>query len=111
MWEKAACLVADEESITTAPGLSHAIMVASFTCPQKPYLVNMMAKGKMTCDCLNYKTRSLCLHVLAVAEKSSLLADLMEWFTTTNQGMSDTKYNSDRLLNTVPQLLYASTQT
>ena len=61
-------------------------MVASFTSPQKPHLVNIMAKGKMTCDCLNYKTRSLCSHVLAVAEKSALLADLIEWFTSTNQG-------------------------
>ena len=68
MWEKAACLVADEESVTTAPALSHAKMVASFTCPQKPHLVNTMAKGKMTCDCLNYKTRFLCSHVLAVTE-------------------------------------------
>ena len=39
MWEKAACLVADEKSITTAPGLSHAKMVASFTCPQSLILL------------------------------------------------------------------------
>ena len=86
IWEKAACLVADEKSIANAPGLSDAKMVASFTFPQKPHLVNIVAKGKMTCDCLNYKTRSLCSHVLAVAEKSGLLADLIEWFTSTNQG-------------------------
>jgi len=46
MWEEVACLVADEESITNAPGLSDTQMVASFTCPQKLHLVNIMAKGK-----------------------------------------------------------------
>ena len=68
MWEKAACLVADEKAIMDAPGLSDAKMVASLTCPQKPHLVCIMANGKMTCDCLNYKTKFLCSHVLAVAE-------------------------------------------
>ena len=40
----------------------------------------------MTCDCLNYKTKFLCSHVLAVAEKSTVLVDLIEWYTSTNQG-------------------------
>ena len=45
-----------------------------------------MANGKMTCDCLNYKTKFLCSHVLAVAEKFTALVDLMEWYTRINQG-------------------------
>ena len=39
MWEKAACLVVDEGSITAAPGLLNAKMFASFSCPQSLMLL------------------------------------------------------------------------
>ena len=85
MWEKAARLVADDGSITAAPGLPNAKMVASFSCPQKPHVVAILANGKMTCDCLNFKPKSLCSHTLAVAEKSGALAQLLQWYISTNQ--------------------------
>ena len=86
MWEKAACLVADEKSITAAPGLPNAKMVASYSCPQKPHVVTVLASEKIMCDCLNYKSRSICAHALAVAEKSGELVQLLQWYKRTNQG-------------------------
>ena len=58
-------------------------MVASFSCPEKLHVVS--DSGKMTCDCLNYKAKSLCSHTLAVAEKSGNLVHLLEWYSCTNQ--------------------------
>ena len=86
MWEKAARLVVDEKSITAAPGLPNAKMVASYSCPKKPHVVTVLASGKIMCDCLNYKSRSICAHALAVAEKSGELVQLLQWYKRTNQG-------------------------
>ena len=86
MWQKAACLVGDSKAITDAPCLPDSKMVASYTTPQQPHVVDIMAKGKISCNCLNYTTKSLCSHVLAVAEKSSILPELLVWFKATNQG-------------------------
>ena len=85
MWKKAAHLVVDEGSITAAPGLPNARMVASSSCPQKPHVVAVLDSGKMTCDCLNYRSKSLCSHTLAVAEKSGELVRLLELYNRTNQ--------------------------
>ena len=60
-------------------------MVVSYTTPKKPHLVTMFASGKVTCDCLNYSTKSLCSHSLAVAQKNGVLALLLHWYTQTNQ--------------------------
>jgi len=85
MWEKAAGLVVDERSITAALGLPNGKMVASFSCPQKPHVATVLASGKMTCDSLNYKSKSLCAHSLEVAEKSGKLVQLLQWYNRTNQ--------------------------
>ena len=85
MWDKAASLVANENSVTDAPGLPNSKMVASFTDPRKPHLVSVLDSGKVTCDCINYTTKSLCSHALAVAEKSGLLMELLQWYTRTNK--------------------------
>ena len=85
MWKKAAHLAVDEGSITPAPGLPNSKMVASFSCPEKPHVVAVLDSGKITCDCLNYKSKSLCSHTLAVAEKSGELVRLLQWYNRTNQ--------------------------
>ena len=85
MWDKAASLVANEKSITDAPGLSNSKMVASSSNPRKPHLVSLLDKGKITCDCINYTNKSLCSHTLAVAEKSGLLMELLQWYARTNK--------------------------
>ena len=85
MWDKAASLVADNEAIVNAPGLSNSKMVVSYTTPKKPHLVTMLTSGKVTCDCLNYSTKSLCSHSLAVAQRYGVLAKLLQWYTQTNQ--------------------------
>ena len=85
MWDKAASLVVNEKSITDAPGLSNSKMVASSSNPRKPHLVSLFDKGKVTCDCINYTNKSLCSHTLAVAEKSGLLMELLQWYTRTNK--------------------------
>ena len=78
MWDKAASLVANKKSVTDAPGLQNSKMIASFTDPRKPHLVSVLDSGKVTCDCINYTTKSLCSHALAVAEKSGLLMELLQ---------------------------------
>ena len=55
-------------------------------CPKKPHVVTVLASGKIMCDCLNYKSRSICVHALAVAEKSGELIQLLQWYKHTNQG-------------------------
>ena len=80
-------------------------MVASFTTPQKPHLVTTFSNGKVTCDCLNYSTKSLCVHVLATAQKLGVLQSLLDWYKTTNKqpnlwslarSSSVTKHPSDK---------------
>ena len=85
MWDKAASLVVNEKGITDAPGLSNSKMVVSSSNPRKPHLVSLLDKGKVTCDCINYTNKSLCSHTLAVAEKSGLLMELLQWYTRTNK--------------------------
>ena len=60
-------------------------MVASVSCPAKPHLVNVLKCGKLTCDCLNYQSKSLCSHVIATAESIGELRSLISWFKRTNQ--------------------------
>ena len=40
----------------------------------------MFISGKITCDCLNYTTKSLCAHVLATAQKNGVLKNLLDWY-------------------------------
>lgn len=54
-------------------------MVVSYSSPRKPHLVTMFSNGKITCDCLNYVTKSLCAHTLATAEKNGVLKNLLDW--------------------------------
>ena len=75
MWNKAAKLLVEKDTVTNAPGLKSSKMVASQSNPRKPYIVSFFANGKFTCDCLNYSTKSICSHVLATAEKLNLLKD------------------------------------
>ena len=77
MWSEASELVAKEANITDAPGLPNSKMVVSFTSPRKPHLVTTFTNRKVTCDCLNYSTKSLCAHVLATAQKLGVLQSLL----------------------------------
>lgn len=63
-------------------------MVCSYSKPQKPHLVTFFLNGKVTCDCLNYSTKSICAHALATAEKVGLLSKLVEWYKKTNKGVN-----------------------
>ena len=83
MWIKASQLIAKGNSITDAPGLSCSKMVYSSTNPKKPHLVTYYKNGKVTCDCLNYTTKYICAHTLAVAEVSHLLPSFIEWYKGT----------------------------
>lgn len=85
MWSKAAGLVADETAITSAPGLRDSRMVISFSSPRKPHLVTMCSNGKISCDCLNYASKSLCAHVLATAQKNCVLKNLLDWHKRENK--------------------------
>ena len=84
MWDKAAVLH-HEKLISDVPGYADGKMVASKSCPGKPHLVSSLKSGKFTCDCINYKSKSLCSHVIAVAESTSALPSSISWFTCTNQ--------------------------
>jgi len=85
MWSKASELVAKAANITDAPGLPNSKMVVSLTSPQKPHLVTTFSNGKVTCDCLNYSTKSLCAHILATAQKPGVLQSLLDWYKATNK--------------------------
>ena len=85
MWSKAAELVADETAITGAPGLRDSRMVISYSSPRNPHLVTMLGNGKITCNCTNYATKSLCSHVLATAQKNGVLKDLLGWHKDENK--------------------------
>ena len=52
-------IVHDETAITSALGLCDSRMVISYSSPRKPHHVTMFSSGKVTCDCLNYTTKSL----------------------------------------------------
>ena len=88
MWKKASELVSEPNCITAAPGLATSRMVRSYSKPQKPHLVTFFKNGKVTCDCLNYSTKSICAHALATAEKVGLLSKLVEWYKKTNKGVN-----------------------
>ena len=79
MWIKASQLIAKGNSIADAPGLSCSKMVYSYSNPKKPHLVTYYKNGKVTCDCLNYTTKYICAHTLAVAEVSQILPSFIEW--------------------------------
>ena len=36
----------------------------SITHSEKPHLVSVFKSGKASCDCLNYKSKSLCAHTI-----------------------------------------------
>ena len=84
MWSKASELIAKEANITAALGLPNSKMVVSLTSPRKPHHVTTFSNGKVTCDCLNYSTKSLCAHVLAIAQKLGVLQSLLDWYKATN---------------------------
>lgn len=65
MWRKASHLVAKGNAITDAPGLQSCKMVYSSTNPKKPHLIRYYKNGKLTCECLNYTTKSICAHTLS----------------------------------------------
>ena len=77
MWEKA-CMLHHHELISDVPGHPSGKMVASLSCPEKPHLVNVLKCGKLTCDCLNYQSKSLCSHVIATAESIGELRSLLK---------------------------------
>lgn len=73
MWNKAAVLY-HKKLISDVPGYADGKMVASKSSPGKPHLVSCLKSGKFTCDCINYKSKSLCSHVIAVAESTGALS-------------------------------------
>ena len=84
IWNKAAVLY-HKKLISDVPGYADGKMVANKSSPGKPHLVSCLKSGKFTCDCINYKSKSLCSHVIAVAESTGALPSLISWFTRTNQ--------------------------
>jgi hypothetical protein len=79
VWNKAAKIVGDKNSITNAPGLNSSKMVVSYSNPRKPHIVTHYANGKFTCDCQNYLTKNLCAHALATAESLHQLSTFIQW--------------------------------
>ena len=64
-------------------------MVTSYSNPLKPHLVSFaMTNGKFTCDCYNGKSKRICAHTLATAERMGLLPKFMTWYKTEVKGLS-----------------------
>lgn len=64
MWEKASTLL-HRNFVSNVPGMPNGKMVPSTNTPHKPHIVTAV-KGD-TCDCINYKSKSMCSHVIASA--------------------------------------------
>jgi hypothetical protein len=84
MWEKA-CKLFHNSLVSDIPGMPNGEIVASNSTPQKPHIVSVLQCGKFTCDCVNYKSKHLCSHVIASAESCGKLSSLLNWFSRTNQ--------------------------
>ena len=67
-WRKAKKLLNTTGSICKAPGMTNAMCIASDT-GDRPHIVSRNKKGDLMCDneCLAWKSKKLCSHVLAVA--------------------------------------------
>ena len=79
MCAKAKELTETEGAITLAPGqCPTARMVLSHT-GKRPHLVTPKRKGGFACDddCPQYCSSGLCSHVIAVAENTGMLSDLV----------------------------------
>ena len=55
-------------------------MVTSYSNPTKPHLVSFFSNGKLSCDCFNCKSKHICSHILATAEKLGLLPKFIAWY-------------------------------
>ena len=79
-WRKAEKLLNTTGSICKAPGMTNAMCVASDT-GGRPHIVSRSKKGDLICDneCLAWKSKKLCSHVLAVAEEWKCLDEFLSW--------------------------------
>jgi hypothetical protein len=81
MWEKASLLYY-HKLISDIPGCVNGKMVASVSSPDKPHNVTVLKSGKFTCGCLNYKSKNLCAHEIAV------VCTLVDWYKQSGQGLN-----------------------
>ena len=79
-WKKAEQLLNTAGSICKAPGMSNAMCVASDT-GVRPHIVSRNKNGDLLCDneCLAWKSKKLCSHVLAIAEEWRCLDQFLSW--------------------------------
>ena len=80
--EKATEILRDKNAITCAPVEGIARMVKSKSNPTRPHIVQVLKKGKITCDenCLMWMSLKLCAHCVAVAMKLDCLNDFVHWY-------------------------------
>ena len=84
IWSKAIKLVSKENAIVNAPGTDTVKICASYST-NRPHIVTMYENGKITCDCKNNESLTLCSHAIAVAEKGGCLQRLIDWYKQTKQ--------------------------
>lgn len=76
-WENAD-LIIGKNGVTAAPGTVNTKVVMSLTNPNKPHFVRIKdGARKFECDCIGFKTRSLCAHTIAVARGTGKLEHLV----------------------------------
>jgi hypothetical protein len=71
---KKACKLFHNSLVSDIPGMPNGEIVASNSTPQKPHIVSVLQCGKFTCDCVNYKSKHLCSHVIVSAESCGTLS-------------------------------------
>lgn len=79
MCAKAKELTETDEAITLAPGQSPLVRMVLSRTGKRPHLVTPKRKGGFACDdgCPHYCSSGLCSHVIAVAESTDMLSDLV----------------------------------
>jgi hypothetical protein len=82
IWQKAAALVADDTAISKVPGGSKEDRYVLSKSGAQPHLIR--GNGCVyKCDekCFNYKSLSICSHVVATAEVCNNLTKFLDWYT------------------------------
>ena len=78
MFNKAAVLLENDNAIVRAPGVSEGLFFVVSNNANSPHKVAAVDKGRVSCDCTNFKSFKICRHSLAVAEREGKLGEFLK---------------------------------
>jgi hypothetical protein len=80
IWEKASEILEKDNNVVQAPGDEKSAMLVVSKSGKMPHYVEIFQSGKIECPCDGYKSKKMCSHAIAVAEKSGLLSKYLRWY-------------------------------